>query len=140
MWNCKETGKQVHFDMLARAHLCPRRLCEFQKKRKIKRKKLFCRRPKRNEKGKKKWIKPMCVGSNKRKVGKEKEGSEGRYVIFGLLFLTLAAPYKKGAFLLKKKMGDSACGEAQAYSLQPRVFFFVCFLLFFVWLLVFNKV
>jgi hypothetical protein len=42
----------------------------------------------------------MCVGSNKRKVGKEKEGSEGRYVIFGLLFLTLAAPYKKGAFLL----------------------------------------
>jgi len=36
----------------------------------------------------------------KRKVGKEKEGSEGRVVIFSLLFLTLAAPYKKGAFLL----------------------------------------
>jgi hypothetical protein len=74
----------------------------------------------------------VCGTKKKKKRRKEKEGSEGRSVIFGLLFLTLAAPYKKGAFLLKKKMGDSACGEAQAYSLQPRVFFFVCFLLFFV--------
>jgi hypothetical protein len=54
MWNCKETGKQVHLDMLARAHLCPRRLNEFQKKRKIKRNKLFCRRPKRNERRRRK--------------------------------------------------------------------------------------
>jgi hypothetical protein len=36
----------------------------------------------------------------KRKVGKEKEGSEGRGVIFCLLFLTIAALYKNGAFLL----------------------------------------
>jgi hypothetical protein len=42
----------------------------------------------------------MCVGSNKRKVGKEKDESEGRGFIFGLLFLTQATPYKKGAFLL----------------------------------------
>jgi hypothetical protein len=31
----------------------------------------------------------------KRKVGKEKKGSEGRGVIFGVLFLTLVVPYKK---------------------------------------------
>jgi hypothetical protein len=36
MWNCKETGKQVHFDLLARAHLCPRHSSEFPKKIKIK--------------------------------------------------------------------------------------------------------
>jgi hypothetical protein len=36
----------------------------------------------------------------KEKWDKKKKGSEGRGVIFGLLFLTLAAPYKKGAFLL----------------------------------------
>jgi hypothetical protein len=34
----------------------------------------------------------------KRKVGKEKEGSDARGVIFGLLFLTLAASYKNEAF------------------------------------------
>jgi hypothetical protein len=47
----------------------------------------------------------VCGTKKKKKRRKEKEGSEGRSVIFGLLFLTLAAPYKKGAFLLKKKWG-----------------------------------
>jgi hypothetical protein len=47
-------GKQVHSNLLARAYLDPRHSSEFQKKRKIKRKKLFCRKPKRNERRKKK--------------------------------------------------------------------------------------
>jgi hypothetical protein len=75
MWNCKETGKQVHFDLLARAHLCPRHSSEFQKKRKIKRKKLFCRRPKRNERRRKKFEESQRAcdqikEKKKRKVGK----------------------------------------------------------------------
>jgi len=37
--------------------------------------------------------------SGKKKKKKEK-GSEGRGVISGILFLTLAVPYKNGAFLL----------------------------------------
>jgi len=82
MWNCKETGKQVHSNLLARAHLCPRRSSEFPNKRKIKRKKLFCRRPKRNERRRKKIEKSQRVWDQikekkKRKVGKEKEGKYG---------------------------------------------------------------
>jgi hypothetical protein len=34
MWNCKETGKQIHSDLLARAHLYPRRSSKFQKEKK----------------------------------------------------------------------------------------------------------
>jgi hypothetical protein len=49
---------------------------------------------------KKNWRKPTWEGPNKRKVRKEKERSEGRSVIFGLLFLTLTTPYKKWSFRL----------------------------------------
>jgi len=56
------------------------------------------------EEEKRNWRKPTCVGPNKRKeekkTWKEKEGTAARGVIFGLLFLTLAAPNKKGAFIL----------------------------------------
>jgi len=49
MWNCKETGKQVHSDLLAQAHLCPRRSSEFQQKRKMR----FCRGLKKKKRRKK---------------------------------------------------------------------------------------
>jgi hypothetical protein len=72
---------------------------------KIKRKKLFCRRPKRNKRRRKKIEESQCAWDQIKekkngKVGREKEGSEGRGIIFDLLFLSIAAPYKKGAFLL----------------------------------------
>jgi hypothetical protein len=63
MWNYKETGKQVHSDMLVQAHVCPRSSSEFQNKRKIKRKKIFFRITKRNERRRKKLKKANVRGT-----------------------------------------------------------------------------
>jgi hypothetical protein len=68
----QRNGKTSTFDLLARAHLCPRHSSEFQKKRKIKRKKLFFTRQKRNERRRNFFEeRPMCVGPNKRKEEKK---------------------------------------------------------------------